>query len=380
MSRRFIPVQNKNTAPSTPQTQRVLPTPPATGTPAFRLAPPGNALNASLQRADARSGTTQANQQSGVAPKLNIAHFTQNKPHKHSAHTTDNRPAHSAARPSKPFPHTQTNDNVDQTMRPLSIFGRQNGLLPSLAHQFPPMSPGSMGPPLQPTNSRLSSPASSAPGDESPDINAEKSLEDTSANPNASAEHHHRSLHPYSNAEHEDLDEDGFEEQEIESPSPAAFSKRPAEDHNVHASVKRARSRYEYEEPQYAPQTQSQPEPSGPTRSKTHFSSSLDAYIETHQTEWIAARKRWEDCSMDEWKNGPAELVAEFNKVMDTVKDFMMQVFGSIHTKRMEVYAGINKSVDAHKLRLDARDAMLVKEKERLVKHAGGLAGSFVTS
>jgi hypothetical protein len=44
----------------------------------------------------------------------------------------------------------------------------------------------------------------------------------------------------------------------------------------------------------------------------------------------------------------------------------------------MEVYAGINKDVDAHKTRLDARDAMLAKEKERLVKQAGGLAGSFI--
>jgi hypothetical protein len=44
----------------------------------------------------------------------------------------------------------------------------------------------------------------------------------------------------------------------------------------------------------------------------------------------------------------------------------------------MEVYAGINKDVDTHKTRLDARDAMLAKEKERLVKQAGGLAGSFV--
>ncbi|KAG9095980.1 hypothetical protein FRC07_011004, partial [Ceratobasidium sp. 392] len=112
--------------------------------------------------------------------------------------------------------------------------------------------------------------------------------------------------------------------------------------------------------------TQSQP------LSQTAFSTSLDAYIQVHHDEWLAAQKRWENCTMDEWKNGPTELVAEFTKVMDMVKEFMI--------KRMEVYAGINKDVDAHKTRLDARDAMLAQEKQRLVKQAGGLAGSFVVN
>lgn len=41
----------------------------------------------------------------------------------------------------------------------------------------------------------------------------------------------------------------------------------------------------------------------------------------------------------------------------------------------MEVYASINKDVQIHKAHLDARDALLAKEKDRLVKQAGGLAG-----
>lgn len=44
----------------------------------------------------------------------------------------------------------------------------------------------------------------------------------------------------------------------------------------------------------------------------------------------------------------------------------------------MEVYAGINKSIDAHKTQLDSRDALLAQEKDRLVKQAGGLAGAFM--
>ncbi|KAJ1311692.1 hypothetical protein OPQ81_010165 [Rhizoctonia solani] len=114
------------------------------------------------------------------------------------------------------------------------------------------------------------------------------------------------------------------------------------------------------------------PQPSQTSLPHGYYSTNLEAYIEAHQSEWIAAQKRWETCTMEEWQNGPKELTAELEKVMDMVKTFM--------AKRMEVYAGINKDVQTHKTRLDGRDAQLTKEKGRLIKQAGGLAGGFFPS
>ncbi|KAG9090614.1 hypothetical protein FS749_000418 [Ceratobasidium sp. UAMH 11750] len=348
--RRFIPTQSKTTAPSTPNAaRRVLPTPPATETPAFRHAPAGNAVDSSLQRSNARPSTAQGKNQSDAAPKLNIARFKQNKAQKNGSHG-DNRATHSPTRPSRSLPQAQVqsaNCSEAQNTRASSIFGRQTGLLPPLTRQFSPMSPGPMPPPAQPSNSRFSSPVSSIAEDDTVDNGVEKSLDSRQADSNDSEAH---------------------------TSAPNAFGPtRVAVDarasHQQRAFQRRTAALHD----------------------DTHI---LDAYINAHHGEWLAAQKRWENCTMEEWKNGPSELVAELNKVMDMVKDFMMQVpvplffhrlkltvfrIGT-HRKRMEVYAGINRDVDAHKLRLDARDAMLAKEKGRLVKQAGGLAGAFVVS
>ncbi|KAG9100092.1 hypothetical protein FRC06_004549 [Ceratobasidium sp. 370] len=424
-SRRFVPTQSKSTAPSTPNsTLRVLPTPPATETPVFRLAPAGNAVDSSLQRSDTRPGTAQSKNRPVVAPKLNIGRFKQNKTQKNGSHG-DNRATRSPAHPPKSFPQAQVqsaNDDEVQNTRASTIFGRQTGLLPPLTRQFSPTSPGPMPPPAQPSNSRFSSPVSSIAEDDTTGNGGENTLGGHQANlsdseahtsalnalgqprvtMDAHAPHQQRAFQRRAAASHDDTrvsaHEGDFDEPEVESPSPAAFSKRRTEDHDAHVSAKRPRSRYDSGVTDYSSQEQVRQEPPAATpHPQTVFSTSLDAYINSHHGEWLAAQKRWEDCTMEEWKNGPTELVAELNKVMDMVsptfsqssvgektykiraqvKDFMMQV---PVPKRMEVYAGINKDVDAHKLRLDTRDVMLAKEKERLVKQAGGLAGSFVAN
>ncbi|KAG8686387.1 hypothetical protein FRC09_014160 [Ceratobasidium sp. 395] len=357
-SRRFVPNQ-KSTAPSTPNAaRRVLPTPPATEAPTFRLAPAGNAVDSSLQ-SDARPGTAvQGKDKPTAAPKLNIHRLKQNKAQKNGLHVDNNRATRSPPRPSKPLPqtHAQTsNPQGAQNSRATSIFGRQNGLLPQLTRQSSPMSPSLMAPPVQPTNSRFSSPASPIAGADDINSTENKSLGAPQATLDNS-EAHTSMLNPFAqprivtapHAPHQHQQslqprlanhlatpralnhEEDFDELEAGSPSPTGFSKRRAEDHHAHGPTKRLRSHYESGANDYPSQEQVNHEPpvtnESQSLSQTVFSSSLDAYIGAHHDEWLAAQKRWENCTMDEWKNGPAELVAEFSKVMDTVKDFMMQV------------------------------------------------------
>ncbi|KAG8689438.1 hypothetical protein FRC09_012423 [Ceratobasidium sp. 395] len=357
-SRRFVPSQ-KNTAPSTPNvTRRVLPTPPATEAPAFRLAPAGNAVDSSLQ-SDARPSTAiQGKEKPKTAPKLNIQRLKQNKAQKNGLHADNNRATRSPPRPSKPLPQAHAhNPNIQGTQdtHVTSIFGRQNGLLPLLTRQSSPLSPGLMAPPAQPTNSRFSSPASSiaetdginntenkssgAPQADLSNSEAHTSMLNPFAQPRAvvaphAPHQHQQSLHPRLTshlATPRTLNHEGdFDELEAGSPSPTGFSKRRAEDHHTHGPTKRLRPHYESGANDYPSQEQVNHEPpvtnESQPLSQTVFSSSLDAYIGAHHDEWLAAQKRWENCTMDEWKNGPAELVAEFSKVMDMVKDFMMQV------------------------------------------------------
>ncbi|KAG8693978.1 hypothetical protein FRC08_008772 [Ceratobasidium sp. 394] len=332
--RRFIPTQSKTTAPSTPNAaRRVLPTPPATETPAFRHAPAGNAVDSSLQRSNARSSTAQGKNQPDAAPKLNIARFKQNKAQKNGSHG-DNRATHSPTRPSRSLPQAQVqsaNGSEAQNTRASSIFGRQTDLLPPLTRQFSPMSPGPMPPPAQPSNSRFSSPVSSIAEDDTVDNGVEKSLDSRQADSNdseahtsapnafgptrvavdARAPHQQRAFQRRTAALHDDTHmsahEGDFDELGAGSPSPVAFSKRRAEDHDAHTSAKRSRSRYDSGVNDYSSQEQVRQEPPTSTpHSQTAFSTSLDAYINAHHGEWLAAQKRWENCTMEEWKNGPS--------------------------------------------------------------------------
>ncbi|KAG9102411.1 hypothetical protein FRC07_010236, partial [Ceratobasidium sp. 392] len=288
-SRRFIPGQNKNTAPSTPSTaRRVLPTPPATETPAFRLAPGGNAVDSSHQL-DTRPSTAQDKKQPAVAP-LNIGRFKQNKSQK-SGLRIDNRVTRSPSRPTKPLPQAAVqngNPNEARNGRTSSIFGRQNGLLPPLTRQSSPTSPGLMAPPARLPNSRFSSPVSSIADNDAIENAVDKSLDDHQADPNDSEAHtsvsnlfgqtrvpadpdqHTSRVHPaaYRDDTRALSHEGDFDEPDVESPSPAAFSKRRAEDHHTHVPTKRSRGRYDSGGNDYPPQEQVQHESPAATQSQ----------------------------------------------------------------------------------------------------------------
>ncbi|CAE6386113.1 unnamed protein product [Rhizoctonia solani] len=380
-SRRFTPAMTRPSAPTTPRSAtRVLPTPPTSANPAFRVAE-DSAANRNSESVVSRSPIASA--QPGVRPKLPIQGFAKN-----------NRPRpgvgshgiNSPARPSRVL--VQPGVDADHPARPQRIFGQSNGLLPSLS---PPPAPPSLltRTAQQSLPVRFSSPFS-PPEDQANTGNHEVEQEEDEldiSGPHTSApgsldspRAYQRTFQPHSSAHQAGSRRQNTPAQEFQgefedngSESPCPGKRRATGDHGHQVSTKRMRSTLNHDQnlddDRYLSQEplSTAPQPSQTSLPHGYYSTSLETYIEAHQSEWIAAQKRWETCTMEEWQNGPKELTAELEKVMDMVK-----------TKRMEVYAGINKDMQTHKTRLDGRDAQLAKEKGRLIKQAGGLAGGFI--
>ncbi|KAG8691967.1 hypothetical protein FRC11_000841 [Ceratobasidium sp. 423] len=387
--RRFTPGIPRPSAPSTPRSaNKVLPTPPTSATPAFRV-PENSAADRNSESVNSRPQTSPiASAQPGVRPKLPIEGFAKNK---HARPGVGSRGMNSPARPSR-VP-VQSIVDAEHSSRPQRIFGQSNGLLPSLPSPPPP--PALLTRPVQQNvPARFSSPFSPLEDQANTgnhDVEQQEEELDTSgphtsiSGPPDTTTVYQRALQAHSSALQVSTRrqntpvpdfQDEFEDSGMESPSPA--KRRVAGDHGHQVPTKRMRSTLNHgqnlDEDQYPSQEpfSTAPQPSQTSLPRGYYSTSLEAYIEAHQSEWDAAQKRWETCTMEEWQNGPKELTAELEKVMNMVKAFM--------AKRMEVYAGINKDVQTHKTRLDGRDAQLAKEKGRLIKQAGGLAGGFIPS
>ncbi|TDL25843.1 hypothetical protein BD410DRAFT_609700 [Rickenella mellea] len=49
----------------------------------------------------------------------------------------------------------------------------------------------------------------------------------------------------------------------------------------------------------------------------------MDSYIESHADAYEAAKRRWTECSIDEWTRGAEEMSKNFNKMLDFVKGHM---------------------------------------------------------
>ncbi|CCO26681.1 hypothetical protein BN14_00712 [Rhizoctonia solani AG-1 IB] len=401
--RRFTPGTSRPSAPTTPRSaNKVLPTPPTSAIPVFRV--PDDSAEGANTTSRPETGSM-ASAQPGVRPKLPIEGFAKNRRIQPDGNV---RGANSPARPSRVPVHSTT--NADYSARPQRIFGQSNGLLPSLSP--PPLSPALLTRSIHQGFPRPFSPPEDQDNARNLDINQENELDPLGTHTSASGALdstpvYQRAPQAHSSSRQASIRrqntpimsfQEDFDESGMESPSP---SKRPATgDHGDQAPNKRMRSVLDHSHDQnlhgdrYL--SQEQPLSTAPHASQVslphgYYSTTLEAYIEAHQSEWIAAQKRWETCTMEEWQNGPkgtyhpkcmrsrllpgptmTELAAELDKVMSMVKTFM--------AKRMEVYAGINNDVQVHKARLDGRDTQLGKEKERLIKQAGGLAGGFIPS
>ncbi|CAE6524144.1 unnamed protein product [Rhizoctonia solani] len=389
--RRFTPGMSRPNAPSTPRSaNKVLPTPPTSATPAFRV-PEDNAADRnseSVNMASRPQTSPITSAQPGVRPKLPIEAFAKNK---RPQPGVGSRGMNSPARPSRVL--VQSVVDAEHPPRPQRIFGQSNGLLPSLSSPPPPALFARTA--QQNVPARFSSPFS-PPEDQvsagNPDVEQDDELDVSGPHTSAPGQPDNTTVYQRAFQAHSSVRQvsarrqntpvpdiqDEFEDPGMESPSPV--KRRAAGDHGHQAPTKRMRSTLNHAQGQNLDEDRcpsqellsTAPQPSQTNLPHGYYSTSLEAYIEAHQSEWVAAQKRWETCTMEEWQNGPKELTAELEKVMDMVKTFM--------AKRMEVYAGINKDVQTHKTRLDGRDAQLAKEKGRLIKQAGGLAGGFIPS
>ncbi|KAF8679527.1 hypothetical protein RHS04_04666 [Rhizoctonia solani] len=401
--RRFTPGISRPSAPTTPRSSsKVLPTPPTTVTPAFRIL--DDSANHNSGSANTISRPHAGSAASGQpGSRLPIEGFVKSKRPQTGleAHGTN-----SPARPSR-IPIQSTVD----TARPQRIFGQPNGLLPSISPPPPP--PAILTRSIQqnvPT--RFSSPFS-PPEDQNNPVNRGMGQEGeldshgphtSTSGPLDGATAYQRVLQTHSSAHQvniirqntplPDFQED-FEESDTESPSPS--KRRIGRDYGHQAPKKRMRSALNHSHGQNLDDgrylSQEQPLSTAPQASQAslphgYYSTSLEAYIEAHQSEWIAAQKRWETCTMEEWQNAPKVDCGTgegdgYGQNIHGASGIFCGCTLDTNTfkrKRMKVYAGINTDVQAHKVRLDGRDAQLTKEKGRLIKQAGGLAGGFIPS
>ncbi|KAF8761109.1 hypothetical protein RHS01_01051 [Rhizoctonia solani] len=348
--RRFTPGISRPSAPTTPRSaSKVLPTPPTTVTPAFRI--PDDSANHNSGSANIISRPHAGSTASGQpGPRLPIEGFVKIHRGYCSASTY--------------FWTTQWIVTFDFSPPPPPAI-----LTRSIQQNVPTRFSSPFSPPEDQNN-----PVNRGMGQEG-ELDSHGPHTSTSGPLDGATAYQcvlqtHSSAHQVNiirqNTPLPDFQED-FEESDTESPSP---SKR-----RIGTTLSTA------------PQASQASLPHG------YYSTSLEAYIEAHQSEWIAAQKRWETCTMEEWQNAPKVHGDRVDCGTGEGDGYGQNIHGAsgifcgctldtntFKRKRMKVYAGINTDVQAHKVRLDGRDAQLTKEKGRLIKQAGGLAGGFIPS
>ncbi|PIL29389.1 hypothetical protein GSI_09441 [Ganoderma sinense ZZ0214-1] len=93
----------------------------------------------------------------------------------------------------------------------------------------------------------------------------------------------------------------------------------------------------------------------------------LDIWVEAHADVYEQARKKWSECSMEEWTKGADDLAVRFSKLIDFVKDHM--------SAKLSLYASIQNTISQHKGLLSTREKALVEARECLVREGGAVVG-----
>ncbi|KAJ8454669.1 hypothetical protein ONZ51_g12895 [Trametes cubensis] len=94
----------------------------------------------------------------------------------------------------------------------------------------------------------------------------------------------------------------------------------------------------------------------------------FDVVMEAHADAYQQARKKWSECSVEEWTQGADELAGRFGKMLDFVKDHM--------TTKLALYASMQTNIDEHKQVLSEREKTLKEARESLVREGGAVVGS----
>ncbi|KIJ45185.1 hypothetical protein M422DRAFT_30033 [Sphaerobolus stellatus SS14] len=79
-----------------------------------------------------------------------------------------------------------------------------------------------------------------------------------------------------------------------------------------------------------------------------------------------AARRRWSECSREEWERGADELIGRVSKVFDFVKDHVkrqVSVYTSLHTQvndQKKICEGRTQTLDNARIEMVAKTGIVV--------------------
>ncbi|CCM05377.1 uncharacterized protein FIBRA_07593 [Fibroporia radiculosa] len=91
----------------------------------------------------------------------------------------------------------------------------------------------------------------------------------------------------------------------------------------------------------------------------------LNAFVEDRVEAYEAAKKKWSECSMEEWKTGAEEVAGKFASVIGYVKEHM--------SAKLVLYANLHSVVAAQRSALSERERVLVDARDGLVREGGNV-------
>ncbi|KAI0759397.1 hypothetical protein BD413DRAFT_607566 [Trametes elegans] len=127
--------------------------------------------------------------------------------------------------------------------------------------------------------------------------------------------------------------------------------------------------------PLLAPPAQFRPEPKAAAMDQNDprqalfqlLGQDLEIIVEGHADSYQQSRKRWAECSAEEWTQGADGLATRFSQLLDFVKDHM--------TAKLALYATMETTISDHKAVLAEREKTLKEARESLVREGGAVVG-----
>ncbi|KAI0687797.1 hypothetical protein C8T65DRAFT_529433, partial [Cerioporus squamosus] len=95
----------------------------------------------------------------------------------------------------------------------------------------------------------------------------------------------------------------------------------------------------------------------------------LDICVEAHADAYEQARKKWSECSIEEWTQGADELATRFANMLDFF------VLHSRHSTKLALYASLHNSITEHRAVLSEREKTLNEARESLVRESAAVVG-----
>ncbi|KAI0089426.1 hypothetical protein BDY19DRAFT_993033 [Irpex rosettiformis] len=121
----------------------------------------------------------------------------------------------------------------------------------------------------------------------------------------------------------------------------------------------------------YAPLGTHAPVPVGNIRKEQPLSQVLgqdvDLLVNTHLDAYEDAKKKWSNCSIDEWRAGADELAGRFGKLLEFVKDHM--------NDKLALYANLETKLGSHRKVLAEREKTLEEVRDNLIRNGGNVCG-----